>query len=176
MQAQNTLAKMGKGVEDETIKSCVILQLPAKYDTIIDLLKLRDNEIVDVQGWIDEILVCVDGKMDKKEANGNGKKRHTIANQANKKIPLTEIICQLCNQLGHEAKMCDLWTKLQAKCNYCKEDGHWVKDCPVAKRKDAAKKKKILANQARKQGSTDDEGSVEEDSSDEDPTHVRFDK
>ena len=126
------------------------------------------NLIEELQDWTDEIVAHVESKEDKEEVNQVsriGMKKKTIASQA-KTPSISEITCQLCEVLGHSAKNCDLFTKLQARCNYCKEEGHWVKDCPRAKRKDE-KKKKIAANQATKQELPSSEGS-EEDSSDED--------
>ena len=44
MQAQATLAMLGKGVDEETIKTNITVQIPREYDTIVDILKLRLDE------------------------------------------------------------------------------------------------------------------------------------
>lgn len=103
LQLQASLEKMGKGVDIDYIKNAVSKQVPEDYKEIIPILSRE--KFTDPQEWCDEVIAHVEnGEL----MNGEKpKKRNTIASQASNSRSYT-IQCQFCEEQGHDAKSCPM--------------------------------------------------------------------
>ena len=129
----------------DSVKSAIANQIPSQYYNIVTILaQSKDDTNKEIQTWVDNVLNHIED-IDANKMNSD-KARRPIAFQTQMDgLDLThnrlKIICQLCNEPGHTAKVCPLLKRSGVGCRYCKQLDHELKDCPKAKAKDAARAK-----------------------------------